>query len=337
MASAVSYNKKIMGRTEDDDIELLLKVSIYYFDENMTQQEIAEKMGITRQSVSKYLGLARDRGIVEIRVKNPISVATSLEDELLHSFSETRLKYVAVTPGNFYEYPVIRQVIAQRACEYISELLVKGKYGKIGLSWGRTVRDIISQLPDVYLKSRPEVIPMLGSTDNSIPYFMVNEMIVDFASKINGLTRQIFLPLDTECTNDYLCYTSTKQYEKLLAYWSSLDMAIVGIGSNPLQSEVRRSLYPREPEIVESIAAMKPVGDVCTSYFDINGETCRAKSDVLIAIKPNIICTIPRVIAAAGGLDKVESITGAIRSGMITDLITDERTAKALLSCNMNK
>lgn len=66
MASAVSYNKKIMGRTEDDDIELLLKVSIYYFDENMTQQEIAEKMGITRQSVSKYLGLARDRGIVEI-------------------------------------------------------------------------------------------------------------------------------------------------------------------------------------------------------------------------------------------------------------------------------
>ena len=82
---------------------------------------------------------------------------------------------------------------------------------------------------------------------------------------------------------------------------------------------------------------MKPVGDVCTSYFDINGETCRAKSDVLIAIKPNIICTIPRVIAAAGGMDKVESITGAIRSGMITDLITDERTAKALLSCNMNK
>jgi len=320
-----------VNRTESN-IELLLKVAVYYYNENMTQQEIAGKLGITRQSVSKYLDMAKEQGIVEIKVKNPLPETAVLEDELVAGFAGSRLERVVVVPGNFSEYELIRRVIAQRACDYLEELLCVGNFRRIGLSWGRTVRDMVTQLPQICTEGRAEVVPLLGSTDNSIPYFMINDMAREFACKINGVTRQIFLPLDAECSEDYQHYTTTRQYRSLMDLWMHLDLAIVGIGANPLRTLSQRSHYPRESEIVESIEHRSPVGDICTRYYDIKGNILTSKSDFLISIRPEILTDIPRVIALAGGMDKIQSLAGAIRSGMITDIITDETTAKSLLA-----
>ena len=315
----------------ESNIELLLKVSVYYYNENMTQQEIAGKLGITRQSVSKYLDLAKEQGIVEIKVKNPLTETVGLEEGITRLFADTRLSSAIVVPGQFSQYEIIRHVVAERAGVYLGRLLAEKPFCRIGLSWGRTVRDMITLLPHLRNDSRAEVIPLLGSTDNAIPYFMINEMAVDLAAKINGITRQIFLPLDAERSEDYHHYTATRQYESLLERWRTLDIAFVGIGSDPRRSLTRRSLYPRESEIVENIETLGPVGDICTHYYDIDGTCLSGKQDLLISIPFEVLQKIPRVVGLAGGLDKVRSIAGAIRSGMITDIITDEVTARALV------
>lgn len=52
-----------------NDKRILVKVAYMYYDENMTQQEIADKLGVSRPSVSRMLQKARQNGIVEIKIR----------------------------------------------------------------------------------------------------------------------------------------------------------------------------------------------------------------------------------------------------------------------------
>lgn len=64
-----------------NDKRILVKVAYMYYDENMTQQEIADKLGVSRPSVSRMLQKARQNGIVEIKIRYEGSF-TKLEDAL---------------------------------------------------------------------------------------------------------------------------------------------------------------------------------------------------------------------------------------------------------------
>ena len=75
----------------------------------------------------------------------------------------------------------------------------------------------------------------------------------------------------------------------------------------------------------------KPVGDICTNYFDINGDPVVPNENLLIVASAQTLKSIPRVLGIAGGTNKAQSLIGAIRSGIITDIITDESTAKAII------
>lgn len=76
-------------KNEWKEKRLLTKVAQMYYDENKTQQEIADKYGISRPSVSRLLQKAREKGIVEIKVHNEFSFTVlekELEKKLLKNF-----------------------------------------------------------------------------------------------------------------------------------------------------------------------------------------------------------------------------------------------------------
>ena len=52
---------------------LMAEVSLLYYKKGLTQQEIANSLNLTRQTVSKILTNAVSEGIVEITVHNPES------------------------------------------------------------------------------------------------------------------------------------------------------------------------------------------------------------------------------------------------------------------------
>src|SRR5438270_10083570 len=63
-------------------LELLAKVASWYFEDNLTQTEIAARTGYSPSMVSRLLSEARKHGIVEIRVHHPIERRVDLEQEL---------------------------------------------------------------------------------------------------------------------------------------------------------------------------------------------------------------------------------------------------------------
>ena len=71
---------------------------------------------------------------------------------------------------------------------------------------------------------------------------------------------------------------------------------------------------------------------VATYFFDRQGSIITCESDLVIRIPLPQLRNAKRVIAIATGLNKVDSIIGALKTGLITHLITDERTAREVIS-----
>ena len=66
------------------DLARIFTVAKLYYEENLTQAEVAERVGVSRPLVSKMLSEARDCGIVHIEVRNVVSG----NQELLHALEK---------------------------------------------------------------------------------------------------------------------------------------------------------------------------------------------------------------------------------------------------------
>ena len=69
-----------------DRTDLLVTVASLYYELNQNQQQIADRLEISRSSVSRMIKEARDLGIVEIRIHKPINRDFYLEQALIERF-----------------------------------------------------------------------------------------------------------------------------------------------------------------------------------------------------------------------------------------------------------
>ncbi|MCC8115797.1 MAG: sugar-binding domain-containing protein, partial [Planctomycetes bacterium] len=84
-----------------------------------------------------------------------------------------------------------------------------------------------------------------------------------------------------------------------------------------------------EGQELEKVAEYGRVGEVLGRFFDINGNTfVKDINELHISINLPAKC---RLIGVAGGLEKVKPIVGALRTGWLKGLITDESAAKAVV------
>ena len=69
-----------MPRRRIVDYRLLLKVSKLYYEQRLTQQEISERLMLSRPKVSRLLQQAEDVGVVKINIIPQPGIYTELEE-----------------------------------------------------------------------------------------------------------------------------------------------------------------------------------------------------------------------------------------------------------------
>ena len=95
----------------------------YYFVGGLTQQEIADRLGITRLRVNRIIGQARTDGSVRIEVRLPLGDCIALEEALRGRF---RLREVRVVPS-LPAYEDGQRVIGEAAGTLLAGLLEDGR------------------------------------------------------------------------------------------------------------------------------------------------------------------------------------------------------------------
>ena len=85
--------------TDYKKIELLVKVAKLYYENDFSQEMIAQKLNLSRPYISKLLKEAKDNGIVHVQVVDPLSTETPLEQKIRERFQLKNVRIVPMSEG----------------------------------------------------------------------------------------------------------------------------------------------------------------------------------------------------------------------------------------------
>ena len=305
------------------DILKLVEISRLYYERELTQAEIAKRMNISRPVVSKLLQEARLRGIVKIDIKSPLMSDESLLDELCGVYN---LKGGLVVPSGSADEKLLARLIISQAALYIEKLL--SKVTRIGLGWGDTIGRLVDKL-----KGHPSVeseigyvCPIIGSAPNDIKWYQTNELARAFAEKTGFKPHYLHAPAFPVSLENKKLFENTIEYQEILKCWRELEMVILGVGT-----------YPSVPDQATAarfgnlLREKKAVGMIAMYYFNRDGKTIYNKNDIVIRIAPDDLERIDKVFLIGGGEKKINAVRGTLKTGLVNHLITDEKTAQALI------
>ena len=313
-----------------EDLKYSMKLrSLYYlYEKGYTQTEIAKRLNISRVTLSKWLEEARAENmikfqIVDVRGELPL---LKLEEEMKELFGLRDVKLI--NSANVDDAGIMWK-IATQAAPYFQQLVRSDM--KIGLTWGRTLNAMISELPKSYDARNLSVYTLVGSVSGSAA-FQPNILAQNLLNKFSGSLKIITAPF--LCPTEQLCsdFRRMREVAAILDNARDFDMTLVGIGEQPMESDAPLSDYPFDRAMILDLIEHGAVGDICGNFFDIDGKLC--DTSIKNRILSVDITELPKhkmVVGIGGGSRKVKSILGALHGGYLDILITDSKTAMAVV------
>jgi deoxyribonucleoside regulator len=304
-------------------MDQLVDIATRFYLTGQSQIEIARSVGLDASTVSRYLKKARDEGVVRVEIQRPRSLHGDLALELAEGF---HLKRALVVAGETGQGAV--QAVARAAADYFNSQLLNGMH--LGLSWGRMLSAAIHMLPPGTV-SNLDVSLLHGGVGSAGAGIQGVELARHIASlHPHSQVHYLHAPVLVDSPDIKDAMLRDGSIRSALESAASREMALVGIGTLDESAPLIRfgHISPRDRR---RLLAAGAIGDMCTRFFTPEGEPVHVLDDRLIAIEWEELKRIPLVVAMAAGLDKRDAILGALRTGCMNVLITDETTARAVL------
>ncbi|WP_316861111.1 sugar-binding domain-containing protein [uncultured Cohaesibacter sp.] len=295
-----------------------------YYEKEQTQAEIAKAFSISRPAVSKLLSEARQQGIVRIEIRSIYENDDYLLDELKRVFG---LQGGLIVPTGTADESLKCQMIVSQAADYLGTLLPD--IHKLGVGWGETVRDVINALePSEFASHQPRAVcPVIGSAPTAMQWMQTNELARILAEKVKFEPFYLHAPAFPVSANDKDLFMGTEEYRQVSEIWSKLDAVLLGVGSYPTLPD--QATAARFGDILHE---RKAVGVLASYYYDAKGEIIESQTDYAVRIPLDCLSNAKRVIAVSGKTQKAHALLGGLRTGLISHLVTDDGTARELIS-----
>jgi deoxyribonucleoside regulator len=304
-------------------LDQLIDIATRFYLTGQSQIEIARSLGLDASTVSRYLKRARDEGIVRVEIQRPRSLHGDLALELAEGFN---LKRAVVVAGDSGSGAV--QAVARAAADFVNSQLLNGM--RLGLSWGRMLSAAIHLLPPGTV-SDLDVALLHGGVGSAGAGIQGVELARHIASlHPRSHVHYLHAPVLVDSPDIKDAMLRDGSIRSALESAASRDLALVGIGTLDESAPLVRYGHI-SPKDRRRLMAAGAVGDMCTRFFTPEGEPVHVLDDRLIAIEWDELRKIPLVVAMASGLEKRDAILGALRSGCMNVLVTDESTARAVL------
>lgn len=305
--------------------ELIKVAKLYYFG-NMSQEQVAKLMGVSRPKVSRMLSMAREQGIVEIH----ISESTMLKDQMQETLkSHLKLSKVIVVPSGATAAQSI-QAAGAAANEYLNTVLCDGMY--IGVSWGTTIDSVINHLTPARSFYNATVVQMLGGVRAHAFNIDSREVALTLAQRLKCNYSLLQAPLLVSSDEVRSVLLNEPEFAAHFRLFEKLDIALVGISSNVPERSVPYKAGYISLEQSRMLVDQGFATDICGNRLYQDGSIrTNFLTGRIVGISPDLLRAIPNVVAIAVGEDKASNIITASRGGFIKTLITDEVAAISIL------
>lgn len=311
-----------MSPLTNDQDELMALAAWMYYDDKLTHDEIGEKLGMSRVSVTRLLQKARREGIVQFKITKPLPLQYDLERRLKVAFG---LKEAVIVKSRSSLDDTL-DAVGWAGAEHLRQVLFPGC--RLGMGWSTTVSRM-----SPYLEAPDEPTPctvhelagtMLGRTNPySISWLIARTLDVPVE------TLPVPVIVDSEDARDSLLQETSVR--AALNHARECDIAFVGLGDVGPDCTMVRTGY-LSPQQMTELRRQNAVGEILMRYFDASGQHVPNPLEPrIISLGWGDIVRIPYLVVMAAGPRKVDAIRATLRGGLCHGLITDTDTAQQVL------
>lgn len=312
-----------------DKINSLIRASQLYYLRHLNQSQVAEAMHVHRTEVSRMLNEARRLGIVEVTVDATFGTATGIAQRFQDEFG---LDTALIIPD-------------PAELTYLQRLTKVGKYTdsflhsiirsncRIGVSWGLSLAVAADCFQHDLFPKNVTVLPLIGGPRGMVRApLQANGVVYRLSARITGaVPYSLDTPAIVRSPQLRSELLDNPNVAHIVEMWGSLAIAVFGIGASKATGTRSWQEFYKGTPLAGGLGA-EAVGDILARPFDINGNQVDVPGIGIIGMDMATLRSIPRRVGVALGKPKDEAILGALRTGLMTDLITTQSTAESVLS-----
>lgn len=304
--------------------EIKIRAAWLYFVEGLTQEQVGQHLGISRVKTTRLLATAREDGSVHISVNAKAEPLIRLQRAL-----EKHLGlYEAVVVPTMNQSPAsVATVVGHATGDYISQRIENGM--SVGVGWGATLEVCMRSLAWREIEN-VITVSLLGGLTHATPQ-NPSAVAWRFAEFYRTEFYQITAPAFVESAALASALWAQRDLKVLKDKAHTIDLALISVSDvNNKASIFERKLLTAEDGM--SLRKAGAVGDVLCHFIDeLGGVVEHPINKRVMAINPNELRKVPKVIISSGGVRKVQAIRAGILATNAKVLITDEMAAQALL------
>ena len=296
---------------------------LYYVAGN-TQDQIAAKLGVSRQSAQRLVSLAVSEGLVRVRIDHPIANCLELAQRLKAHYALDLAEVVPSDPDS----PSTTIGVAEAAAAEIERRLSSPEPIVMALGTGRTLKAAVEQLPAMECPQH-KVVSLTGNIapDGSAAYYNV---IFTLADTVKARSFPMPLPVIVSSPEERAMLLSQPMIQPTLALAAQADVTFIGIGDIGPSAPLYEDGFITEAEL-KALQKAGAVGEIVGWAFDRDGRMIEGITNDRVASAPIPSREKSLVVALAMGERKLPGIRAAANRRLVNGLITDERTAAGLL------
>jgi len=320
--SAMNARQEGGGNSRLDDAA---RAGWLYYVAGNTQDQIAAKLGISRQTAQRLVSLAVSEGLVKVRLDHPIAACLDLAAQLRSRFALDLVEVVPSDPGS----SSTTIGVAEAAAAEIERWLRKPEPIVLAIGTGRTLKAAIEQLPPMECPQH-KVVSLTGniSPDGSAAFYNV---IFTMADRIKARSFPMPLPVIASSPQEREMLLGQPMIQPTLDLAARADVTFVGIGDLGPQAPLYEDGFVSESEL-KALHKAGGIAEIVGWVFDREGRLIEGITNDRVSSAPLPSREKSLVVALAMGEKKLPGILAAVNRRLVNGLITDERTASALLS-----
>jgi DNA-binding transcriptional regulator LsrR (DeoR family) len=310
--------------SESDRLDDAARAGWLYYIAGNTQDEIARKLGVSRQSAQRLVSLSISERLIKVRLDHPIGRCLELSERLKQRF---KIPYCEIAPAD-PDSTSGTIGVAELAASELERYLVSQHPVIVAMGTGRMLRAMVEQLTPMDCPQH-KVVSLVGNIgpDGSASLYDVVSRIGD---RVKSPHYPMPLPVIATTVHEKSLLLAQKSLRNVTELARQADVTFVGVGTLDDEAALLRDGFVRADE-VRALVRAGAVGEIIGWAFDAAGKLIDGLTNDRVLSVPMEQPATGKVIGVAMALPRLRAIKGALTGGLINGLITNERMAVLLL------